>query len=112
MSVDEEGVCVKNAVKESAKAAKKSAEPEREPRPDSTQAELCLAVIDPVHQSLNKCNRKLFALKKQKGTMEMALATTPDNIFHRKERKELQTRIDRLQRQIDATKEQMQEIPI
>lgn len=76
-------------------------------RPDSHEAEFRFMQIELVHRHLNKTNRKLYALQKQKETVRLALDHTPTSIFHRKERKELQERIDRLERQIGLCRNQL-----
>lgn len=43
------------------------------------------AQMDSVHQKLNKCNRKIFALQKRKQSLADTLDLTPKSIFHRKE---------------------------
>ena len=50
--------------------------------------------IESVHQKLYKTNRKLYALQKQKETVQLALDHKPKSILHRRECKELQERID------------------
>ena len=79
--------------------------------PDSRKAELRLMKIEPVHRQLNKTNRKLYALQKQKETVQLALNDTPKSIFRRRERKELQERIDGLDRQITFCRNQLLLIP-
>ena len=76
-------------------------------RPDSREAEFRFIQIEPVHRKLYKTNRKLYALQKQKETVRLALDHTPTSIFHRKERKELQERIDGLERQIGLCRNQL-----
>lgn len=80
-------------------------------RPDSRKAELRFMMIEPVHQQLCKINRKLYALQKQKETEQLALDHTPKSIFHRRERKELQERINGLDRQITYCQNQLFLIP-
>ena len=81
-------------------------------RPDSRKAELRFMKIEPVHRQLNQTNRKLYALQKQKETVQLALDYTSTSIFHRRERKELQERIDGLQRQITNCRNQLLLIPV
>ena len=76
-------------------------------RPDSREAEFRFMRIEPVHRQLIKTNRKLYALQKQKETVQLALDHTPTSIFHRKERKELQERTDGLERQIRLCRNQL-----
>lgn len=45
-----------------------------------------------------KTNRKLYALQKQRETVQLVLDHTPESIFHRREQKELKKRIDGLER--------------
>lgn len=85
-------------------------EPQRKPRPDSRKEENRFMRINPIYQELTKCNKKQYALKKQKETLELALSTTPGGFFHRKERKELQDRIDGLKRQIEKVQSKMETI--
>ncbi len=80
-------------------------------RPDSRKAELRLMKIEPVHRQLNKTNRKLYALQKQKEKVQLALNDMPKSIFRRRERKELQERIDGLDRQITFCRNQLLLIP-
>lgn len=75
------------------------------------EAEAQFRRMDAVHQSLNKCNRKLYALQKQQRSLKAVLDTTPRDIFHRKERKALEDRIAGVGRQIDLTRTQMEAIP-
>lgn len=63
--------------------------------------------IESVHRQLNKTNRKLYALQKQRETVRLALDHTPKSIFHHKERKELQERVDGLERQIRLCRNQL-----
>lgn len=76
-------------------------------RPDSREAEFRFMRIELVHRQLNKTNRKLYALQKQKETVQLTLDHTPTSIFHRRERKELQERIDGLERQIRFCRNQL-----
>lgn len=80
-------------------------------RPNSREAELRFMKIEPVHRQLYKTNRKLYALQKQKETVDLALDYTTTTIFHRRERKELQERIDGLDRQIALCRNQLFLIP-
>lgn len=75
------------------------------------EAEAQFRQIDAVHQSLNKCNRKLYALQKQQRALQNVLETTPRDIFHRNERKALEDRIAGIGRQIDLTRTLMEAIP-
>ena len=75
------------------------------------EAEAQFRRMDTIHQSLNKCNRKLYALQKQQRSLQDVLETTPRDIFHRKERKALEDRIAGIGRQIDFTRTQMEAIP-
>ena len=74
------------------------------------EAEAQFRRMDAVHQSLNKCNRKLYALQKQQRSLQNVLDTTPRDLFHRKERKALEDRIAGIGRQIDLTRTQMEAI--
>lgn len=87
---------------ESALPGKRKAE-----RPDSREAEFRFMRIELVHRQLNKTNRKLYALQKQKETVQLTLDHMPTSIFHRRERKELQERIDGLERQIRFCRNQL-----
>ena len=80
-------------------------------RPNSREAELRFMKIGSVHRQLYKTNRKLYALQKQKETEQIALDNIPKSIFHRRERKELQERIDGLDRQIAFCRNQLLLIP-
>ena len=82
-------------------------EKEMAARPDAREAELRLMRIEPVHRQLYKTNRKLCALQKQRETVQLALDHTPESIFHRRERKELEERIDGLERQIRLCRNQL-----
>ncbi len=87
---------------------------EKQDRASATElleAETQFRQMDAVHQSLNKCNRKLYALQKQQRYLQDVLETTPRDIFHRKERKALEGRIAGIGRQIDLTRMQMETIP-
>lgn len=75
--------------------------------PDFREAEFRFMRIESVHRQLNKTNRKLYALQKQKETVQLTLDHTPTSIFHHKERKELQERIDGLERQIRFCRNQL-----
>lgn len=76
-------------------------------RPDSREAEFRFMRIELVHRQLNKTNRKLYALQKQKETVQLTLDHTPTSIFHHRERKNLQERIDGLERQIRLCRNQL-----
>ena len=67
--------------------------------------------LDVIHQSLSKCNRKLYALQKQQKTLQKALDLTPRNLFYRKERKALEDRTAGIRRQIDLSRTQLEAIP-
>ncbi len=67
--------------------------------------------MDVVHQRLNKCNRKLYALQKRKKAAIDTLNSMPRDLFHRKDRKEKEEQIEGLQRQIDLTRSQLESIP-
>jgi hypothetical protein len=88
-----------------------SPDKQKSERPDSREAEFRFMQIEPVHQKLTKTNRKLYALQKQKETVQLVLDHTPKSIFHRRERKELQERIDGLERQITFCQNQLFLIP-
>ena len=88
-----------------------SPKPNPETTADLRNAEAEFRRMDAVHQSLNKCNRKLYALQKQQRALQNVLDTTPRDLFHRKERKALEDRIDGIGRQIDLTRTQMEAIP-
>ena len=64
-----------------------------------------------IHQKLNKANRKLYALQKQQRSLQDTLNVIPDNLFHRKERKAIEERIDGIQRQLDLARAQLEAIP-
>lgn len=78
---------------------------------DLLEAEAQFRQMDAVHQSLNKCNRKLYALQKQQRSLQDMLEITPQDLFHRKERKALEERIAGIGRQIDLTRTQLGAIP-
>lgn len=86
-------------------------EKQKSEHPDSRGAEFRFMQIEPVHQKLYKTNRKLYALQKQKETVQLALDHTLKSIFRRRERKELQERIDGLERQITFCRNQLFLIP-
>ena len=88
-----------------------SPKPNPETTADLRNAEAEFRRMDAVHQSLNKCNRKLYALQKQQRALQNVLDTTPRDLFHRKERKALEDRIAGIGRQIDLTRTQMEAIP-
>ena len=88
-----------------------SPKPEPETTADLRNAEAEFMPLDAVHQKLNKANRKLYALQKQQRSLQDVLDTTPRDLFHRKERKALEDRIDGIGRQIDLTRTQMESIP-
>ena len=67
--------------------------------------------MDGIHQKLNKANRKVYALQKQKKSLQETLNTIPNNLFHRKERGAIEDRIEGLQRQIDLAHAQLEAIP-
>ena len=77
------------------------------PRPDSGKEEAEFRYLDGIYQNLIKANRKQFALQKQKESVQVVLDQTPRGMFHRKERKALQERIDGLDRQIGLVRSQM-----
>lgn len=85
--------------------------PEKGPRPNSLREEAAIMELEPMHQDLNRCNRKLYALQKKLEPLQLVLSQTPKDIFHRKERKNLQENIAGLQRQIDQTRTQLETIP-
>ena len=85
--------------------------PEKGPRPNSLREEAAIMELDPMHQDLNRCNRKLYALQKKLEPLQLVLSQTPKDIFHHKERKNLQENIAGLQRQIDHTRTQLETIP-
>lgn len=64
----------------------KEAGNEKGPRPDSSEQELRFMEIDAVHQQLNKCNRKLYALQNEKHNLELSLERMSKSIFRIKER--------------------------
>lgn len=76
-------------------------------RPDSSKEEAEYQYLDGIYQKLIKANRKQFALQKQKESVQVVLDQTPRGMFHRKERKALQERIDGLDRQIGLVRSQM-----
>ena len=76
-------------------------------RPDSSKEEAEFRYLDGIYQKLIKANRKQFALQKQKESVQVVLDQTPRGMFHRKERKALQERIDGLDRQIGLVRSQM-----
>lgn len=55
-------------------------------RPNSLREEAAIIELKPMHQELNRCNRKLYALQKKLELLQLVLSQTPKNIFHRKER--------------------------
>ena len=67
--------------------------------------------MDSIHQNLNRCNRKVYALQKQKKSLQELLDTSPHNLFKRKERKIMEERIAGLQRQIEMARIQLEAIP-
>ena len=75
--------------------------------PDSSKEEAEFRYLDGTYQKLIKANRKQFALQKQKESVQVVLDQTPRGMFHRKERKALQERIDGLDRQIGLVRSQM-----
>lgn len=85
--------------------------PEKGPRPNSLREKAAIMELEPMHQDLNRCNRKLYALQKKLEPLQLVLSQTPKDIFHRKERKNLQENIAGLQRQIDQTRTQLETIP-
>lgn len=80
-------------------------------RPDSRKEEAGFRELDGIYQKLIKANRKLFALQKQKDSVQLALDQIPGGILHRKERKTLQERVDGLERQIESVRSQLSMIP-
>ena len=76
-------------------------------RPDSSKEEAEFRYLDGIYQKLIKANRKQFALQKHKESVQVVLDQTPRGMFHRKERKALQERIDGLDRQIGLVRSQM-----
>ena len=83
---------------------------EKAARPDAREAEFRLMRIEPVHRQLYKTNCKLYALQKQRETVQLVLDHTPESIFHRRERKELEEWIDGLERQIRLCRNQLFQI--
>ena len=67
--------------------------------------------MEGIHQKLNKANRKVYALQKQQKSLQVTRDTIPNNIFHRKDRKAIEDRIEGLQRQIDLAYAQLEAIP-
>lgn len=88
-----------------------SPKPEPATTADLRDAEAEFRQLDAVHQKLNKANRKLYALQKQQRSLQDVLATTPRDLFHRKERKALEDRIAGIGRQINLTRAQLEAIP-
>lgn len=82
------------------------------PRPDSQKEELEYTRLESVYQKLDKVNRKMYALQKQRSSLQEALDQMPGGLFHRKDRKALQDRIDGLERQIEQAQKQFESIPI
>lgn len=85
--------------------------PDKGPRPSSLREEAAFMELEPMHQELNQCNRKLYALQKKLEPMQLVLSQTPKDIFHRKERKSLQESVDGLKRQIDQVRTELEVIP-
>lgn len=75
------------------------------------EAEVEFQRMEAIHQRLNKCNRKLYALQKQQKALQETLKQIPRNIFHRKERRTLEDRIAGIGRQINLTRKQLETIP-
>lgn len=86
-------------------------ESEKGPRPDFLKEEAEFRELDGIYQRLKKANRKQYALQKQKDSIQSALDQTPRGMFHRKDRKALQERIDGLDRQIETVRSQLSMIP-
>ena len=81
------------------------------PRPDSTEAEIRFRKILPVHEKLRQCNRRLYAMQERQETLQKAIDTLPRTVFHHKERKELQTGLEELRKQISQCRTQLERIP-
>ena len=75
------------------------------------KARLEFLQMNTIHQKLNKCNRKLYALQKRQKALSESLNTIPKDLFHRKERRAAETTIEGLQRQIELTRSQLEMIP-
>lgn len=82
------------------------------PRPDSQKEELEYRRTEIVYKKLDKANRKIYALQKQRVSFQEALDSTPKGLLHRKERKALQNRIDGLDHQIEQAQRQFEAIPV
>lgn len=82
------------------------------PRPDSQIEELEFRRINEIYQKLQKVNRKFYALQKERLSVKQVLDKTPEGLFHRKERKALQERIDGLDRQIEQVEKQFEAVPV
>ena len=83
----------------------------KSPRPDSTEAELRFKKILPVHEKLRQCNRRLYAMQERQETLQKAIDTLPRTVFHYRERKELQTGLEELRKQISQCRSQLERIP-
>ncbi len=75
------------------------------------KARLEFLQMNTIHQKLNKCNRKLYALQKRQKALSELLNAIPKDLFHRKERRAAETTIEGLQRQIELTRNQLEMIP-
>ena len=102
---------VRETGKSSSRTGSELHEKQKSEHPDSRDAEFRFMRIESVHQKLYKTNRKLYALQKQKETVQLALDHKPKSILHRRECKELQERIDGLERQITFCRNQLFLIP-
>ena len=86
-------------------------ETEKGLRPDSLKEEAMFHELHGIYQKLIKANRKQYALQKQKDSYLSALVQIPRGMLHRRDRKDLQERIDGLDRQIETVRSQMSMIP-
>lgn len=68
--------------------------------------------VDCVHEKISKGNRKVYAIDKSIEKLEKKLAAIPKGIFHRRERKEQQAKIDKKKISLDKATVQLEDIPM
>ncbi len=89
----------------------KTVEKDKGARPDSRKEVIRFQKAEFMHKNLTKKNRKLYALQKQRSSLQLALDQIPKSIFNRKDRKALEDRIDGIGRQIEKTSKELEFIP-
>ena len=75
-----------------------------------TKTELETAQLKTIREDLKKSSREIDLFRKQQKEQQTFLDKTPDNLFHRKERKAAEEHISGIQRQIESARNHIKEI--